>query len=387
MTEEFNDQALQYLLGELDVAERATFEARLTRDSHARAALKTCADSLAGFACDTATAEPLTASDQRMALSAILAATTDAPPAAPRAPVIVWSRFIWPVAAALLLALNLLDFRRPLDVPRIAGGRSEQRPLVNVKSEAPAQSHGQNQLTGNNGITTRGAEGSVANEQQQLEKLRSDYANLQRTSSIVRAEYEALMQQLAQRALLEKKLGRLAAMELVDERSYASGKRKGLLDIARGLLTEPGIVALDGSTVAPEHPTLAPSVPDSNPGASSAVATPPVQPEPEPPTDLTGENDPYAWSVFDETEHRGYLNLYNLPEVPSDRSLQLWVRPLDGTTYYRVGEVPSQFYGKNGNLLYTLPANTPTPSEILITQEPKRAIPAAPSGPVVLRGP
>src|SRR5205809_3010108 len=107
MTEEFIDQALQYLLGELGIAERAAFEDRLASDSGARAALKVCADGLAGFACDTATAEPMTASDHRRTLAAILAATADHASGSARTHAIVWSRFLWPIAAAILLGLKL----------------------------------------------------------------------------------------------------------------------------------------------------------------------------------------------------------------------------------------------------------------------------------------
>jgi hypothetical protein len=96
---------------------------------------------------------------------------------------------------------------------------------------------------------------------------------------------------------------------------------------------------------------------------------------------------PYAWAVFDEQESRGYVNLYNLPPVAADQSLQLWVKPLEATTYHLVGEVPAQLSGGSGSYYYTLPPTSPPPAEILITQEPRNAPPAAPAGAVVLRGP
>lgn len=394
MTEEFNIQALEYLLEELDPAERAAFETRLAREPHARAALKACADGVARFACDHAPAEPLTATDQRRSLAAILHAT--GPWIAP-APARVFAPFrvLWPIAAALLLAFNLIDFRRPIHPGAIsermrnqtekAGGAvtatnsSTQtgRPVrTSATSENASRSEGSAEKTSDTAAAQR--------EREQRAESSSDYANLQRSESFLRAQNEALVQQLAQRVLTDKRLGRLAAMELVDERSYASGQRKGLVEMARSLLTEPGIVALDGTAPAPPP---APTIPDDRASGASGSHVPTPSPQNVPTDGDTPTTDPYAWSVFDEAERQGYLNLYNLPQVPADRSLQLWIRPLDGTEYHRVGEVPAQFYGRNGSVLYTLPANTATPSEILITQEPRQAVPAAPSGPVVLRGP
>ncbi len=59
MTEDFETEALHYLLDEMDAPRRAAFEEELARDPGARATLKTCADALARFACDTAPAEPM----------------------------------------------------------------------------------------------------------------------------------------------------------------------------------------------------------------------------------------------------------------------------------------------------------------------------------------
>jgi anti-sigma-K factor RskA len=92
-------------------------------------------------------------------------------------------------------------------------------------------------------------------------------------------------------------------------------------------------------------------------------------------------------SLFDQGQNQGYLDLYNLPTVPSDRSLQLWVQPTGSETFQNVGEIPSQFYGESGGVYYKLPAGTATPSQIMITIEPRATVPVAPTGAVVLRGP
>ena len=85
----------------------------------------------------------------------------------------------------------------------------------------------------------------LAAEFARLEELRRDYATLKQARDSLDQQYNVALQQLARRALTEQGIGRLAAMELVDANSYARGDRKGLMNLARDLLTEPGIVAVD----------------------------------------------------------------------------------------------------------------------------------------------
>jgi hypothetical protein len=91
--------------------------------------------------------------------------------------------------------------------------------------------------------------------------------------------------------------------------------------------------------------------------------------------------------VYDEKENRGYLNLYRLPSLPADQSMQVWVKPAESKDYQRVGEVPREFQGGNGAVQYTLPPATSAPAEILITIEPRNTQPSTPTGPTVLKGP
>ncbi|ACB75776.1 anti-sigma factor [Opitutus terrae] len=388
MTEDFEIESLSYLLGQMEPTRRAAFEAELERDPAAAAAFKECADAMARFACDSAPAEPMSATDQQAALTAILAATGGAKPQpVPAASkVIPWSRYAWPIAAALLLGLNLVQFKRPLQ-PTAGGGRDASGPSLTATSRpagageqaavvtppAGAQSQVENTTlaaTETNGTATMERGGGAKPEQaRQFEELGRKYADLQRTHAALRADYDAAVRLLASHSVIDKTIGRLAAMELVDSASYARGERKGLLEIARGILTEPGVVVADTST----PPTT------DTPGDGIGTALSPEVSRPVAP--------PYAWAVYDEKENRGYLNLYNLPEVQAGQSLQLWVKPVDALAYQRVGEVPNQMRDGTGSLYYTLPEGAAPPAEILITQESKDAAPVEPTGPVVLRGP
>ena len=409
MTEDFNTEAMQYLLDELGTERRAAFEAQLAHDPAARAAFQACSEALAQFACETAPAEAMPPATQRAVLATILATMKGEPKV--RFQPLPWRRLVWPLAAAVLLGLNLLQFFRPVGTEATRGQVASPSTTPGLPTEgrtalagnAPA---GKNAKTDQPGSPVASvAASTVAEELRRLEKLRAEYASLERARAALGSEYEAILRQLAQRALIGKGVGRLAAMELVDAGSYARGERKGLVDIARGLLTEPGIVAVEPGVPPPvipadQNPATSPPllpVPDGtastvnpdliNPNGPHPENPPSPQSEPTPLTASANSVQPYAWSVFDETMARGHLNLYNLPVTPPDQSLQLWVKQVNSNDYQRVGEVPVQFYGGSGSLSYTLPGATQPPAEILITQEPRNTSPAQPTGPTVLHGP
>ena len=426
MTEDFNTEAFRYLLDQLDAGDRAAFEAQLARDPVAREALKACADSVARFACETAPAEAMLPSVQRAVLETVLKTVANEPRVRPWR--IRWVRLAWPLAAALLLGLNLLQFFHLL----LPGASRAKDTAARARSVFPTgvaerASEGTSRLRETSrdaqaGVPPAGPhDQTVAEELRRLEKLRTEYAGLERARDALSAEYDRTIRQLAQRALMDKGVGRLTAMELVDSASYARGERKGLVDIARGILTEPGIVAVTPgtpTTVPPVDensqtnpapaptptPVPTPTTPVPTIGVTGVVPTtqnqtpsnqtpstptppPAVTPEQTPQTSTETKDQPYAWSVYDESAGRGYLNLYNLPTPTADQSLQLWVKVENSTTYQIVGPVPVQFYGGSGSLYYVLPEASPLPVEILVTQEPRNAVPAQPTGPTVLRGP
>lgn len=368
MTENFESDAHDYLLNQMDSARRAAFERELQRNPSATAALKACADTLAGFALETARPEPLGPADQRATLEAILDATRrgeDGRAAAPLRPT-AWARWLWPAAAAILLGLNLVEFQRPF-------APTPDRPAtVTVVEKDPAARSPETRSTttaaGASGTSTektstlelaRASPGASPEAQaRELERLRANVAELERARQRLRAEYDALVDRITNTGVANRELNRLTTMELVDAVSFNRGERKGLVGVGRGILTEPGVV------IATEPP----------PGPVTGSTVPPPR-------------LPYAWSVFDEKEQRGYLNLYNLPNPSPDQAMQAWVRPADSREFQRVGEVPPQLHGGNGSLQYVLPSNSATPAEILITIESRATPPAIPTGPTVLRGP
>ncbi len=365
MTENFANDAHDYLLNQMDPARRRWFEQELQRNAAARAALKSCADSLAGFACEVAAPEALSAADHEFALGGIMAEIESA-----RGPGRVpsgfrWKRLLWPAAAAILLGLNLLEFDRPL-APGFTGNRAAP---AEQKSGPPADPERRGDTppeppagtaTEPTPAASRPAAMDTARTHDnaaEIARLRANLEELRQARDTIRAEYDLLVRRLEAQAVVERNLNRLATMELVDAASYARGERRGLVGVGRGILTEPGVVI---------DPAPAPA-----PGGTAQTAP----------------RQPYAWSVFDEQEQRGYLNLYQLPALPAEQGMQVWVRSADTPDYQRVGEVPAQYHGGNGSVQYTLPTGTGVPAEILITIEPRNAPPSVPTGPTVVRGP
>lgn len=413
MTEEFKTEAFRYLLGELDAESRAVFEGLLVHDPALRALLKACADDVARFACETAMAEAVPPAAQRTVLANVLTVAMQEPRKQPPPRRLPWKYFGWGLAASVALGFGLfqlfhLPTRVPLN-PKATAATTARRPVsllpppeeIAKPEEVTKEDQPRSQ-------TVRRPDVGIAEELRRLEKLRSEYADLERARDALRKEYESILRELA---LIGRDMGRLTAIELVDADSYARGERKGLVDIARTVLPEPGIVAVTPITPPPSTSanettdnnssgsnngpvsTGSPSVTNTNPSATG-ITTPPSsttnqsgeQTQTQTQT-TTGKDLPYAWSVYDETSARGYLTLYNLPTATTDQSLQLWVKQTGSSSYQNVGTIPTQYYGGSGSLYYSVPGMTQPPTEILITEEPREKVPTQPTGTTVLRGP
>jgi len=450
----FTAEALQYLLGELEPERRAAFESRLARDPVAASVLKSCADTLAGFSLEGASAVPLTASERLEMKSAVLAAAADfAPPnsAAQERP--AWPGWVWPAAAGLLFLANLwqLSQSHPAGRPQPQTERAAVASLPvrdGGRLAAPATAVGLR--TDQAGMAPAPGDGATPAPPRAV-ALRAEILTLQARRDQVAKEYQSLLAGLAQASAAGGGNGKIVTMELVDGASYASGNRNGLVNTALSTLTTPGIVALaplsppagagpgavasagaGGQTpsagvgsltgsagllsVSTENPASEAASLDSlllssatlssaeAGGAVSTIGNPPLtlatageSAALAPSASAAAANStplgdgssavPYAWSVFDEGEQQGYLNLYNLPQVSAGQALQLWILPQGASSFQWIGQVPDQFYGQSGSILYKLAPDAAAPSQLLITVEPAGTTPVVPSGPTVLRGP
>jgi anti-sigma factor RsiW len=105
MTEEFTSLAVAYLLAELDPAARARFEAHLAADPAANAELKAIADTLGVVAESRGPAPALPPQLRDEMLRQILHHRNTASAGRSR-----WATLAWPLAAAILLALNIAQW-------------------------------------------------------------------------------------------------------------------------------------------------------------------------------------------------------------------------------------------------------------------------------------
>lgn len=361
MSDSLETDVYDYLLGQMEPERRARFEHTLRTNSTARSELKLQAEMLATFARDIAAPESLAADGQRRVLDALRAETSHAHPASHGGRVIGLRR-LWPLAAMILIGLNFFDFRRPL-APWGGGPSNGSGERAGTLEPSVADGASGNAKPGE-GKASAGVEGGkkaagtatadAEKHARELEQLRASMADLQRVNAELRSANRTLLERIESRATADKVQDRWSTMELVDTASYAAGQRKGLAAIGRGILTEPGVV-----------------VPTES-GGSAGSSNP------------AGET-PYAWSVYDEKEHRGYINLYNLPTVPAEDVVQVWVRMSDTEGYQAVATVPIQ--KGSGSTQYTLPINAGTPTEVLVTLEPLYGPRTAPTGTVLVKGP
>jgi hypothetical protein len=371
MNDELPTESLQYLLDDLDEVRRASFEARLEADPAAAAAFKGTADALADFALASSSTAVLPPEERAVLAAAVLAAASPVAknPAHGRR-ILPW---IWPVAAAFLLGLNLWQFFGPSARGRVSLAESRGADAAIATTGRP-QERRNAPATAVNAAPEIGpaiaAKSTRTTATREGERMRAELSALQRAYDSLEVERRALATRLGRMARAAG--SGIVAMELVDPERFAKGERKGLAALLQSLGTDPldGPVALgrDGMSLAAVGIV-----------ASSRNDSEAIKPGAEPP--------PYAWSLFDATEHEGLVNLYNLPAVTTEELLALWVKNGDADSFRLVGEIPATLYGGSGTVFVTLGSNDPVPSEVLVTREKRGQPVVLPGETTVLRGP
>lgn len=378
-----------YVLGELDESERATFEVHLSRSPELQQEVRNCADTFAMLAVDPGARRSLPAHlwagvEQRLAFSAAGVAPAAFPAPAPGSPHEVpasWLRWAWPAAAALFFALNLAQWFWPsagevapgdrgvvasddgTGPSGLAGGGGGERPgnggdVRTVRSDNMDTAAGSDRgriapaLAADDAIEARAREHGLA----------KDYRRLS-------GDYEALANavvHLVEAGLFDPSQTGNQALELRSRSTGVdAGTSVGLWDRARELVSDGGLALVPdrwrlGST------GFDPGV-TGDPGAGGQAA-------------------PFAMAVLNPGRGLGYLDLYNLPLLPADGSMQLWLQNAEGGGYTSVGEVPPVLAGGAGGLVFRIPAEAEGPIRVIVTIE-RGPVPAQPTGPVVIEGP
>lgn len=371
MTDEPTTEALEYLLEEMDEVRRAAFEMRMETDPAVAAVLKATADGVAGYALVTTPELPLAPAAQSGFADTVLAAVPAVAPRRARR----WSAasWLWPVAAALLLGVNLWQYSLPSPpaqavVEQVKTGRSGMPTATANPTSNDARTDSEiRSLSAEASLQTR-MEAKAQRIQQQVERLRAENAELQRARVALLADRDLLTAQLTQVAKIGG--GRISGLELVNPDRFARGERKGLL----ALLQPAGTVPVAGPVVMGQ---------DGMSITVVGVSPPPVTGGTGSPTDSAA----YAWSLFDGEENEGLINLHNLPTVPESDLLALWVKSEPDGEFRPVGEIPATLYGGSGTVFVTLDPEMPLPSQVLVTREKRGGLGEGPGATVVLQGP
>lgn len=263
MTDDFTSETLAYLLDELDAGRRAQFEQRLARDTAAEAAFKACADSFAEFVLTQAPGQPISGDARERMLAAVMR-TTEARRGSSHNR---WRNYLWPMAAAALLALNVFQWvfghREPsvIRLTTTAGEKAKEGAFT--RDTALVAAKGADGSRGVSQVFPEDTKPEVMEILERLSVLRRENDHLQESNTALNAETERLSQQLAVLTAANSGTTRLVAIELVDAASYASGNRNGLVDLAKTILTTPGVVAAS--------PASATNSAGSNPGSTLAL--------------------------------------------------------------------------------------------------------------------
>lgn len=383
MTEDPSDDALAHLLGEPEAETRDRFEERLAHDPSAAALLKDCTDTLAQFAF-AAAPEQMPAAGERRAMWAAILSTALPPPARPRPS--GRGHWFWPLAAAALLALNLAQWAWRTPMPSgVAAPKEETAPKPAMPPIASAASP---EADSSPVFATE----LIGGETRALGR-RSGSGHLSRAALVSPgvaiasiAGEPALADFTAAPALSVATLGSGGGIatdpgtnSFTTTTFSSTGGATSSITITSGVRG-----GLSRVTATFPYGLSAPATTFFPAGTYSRVSLPvPIPPAPRP----AAARPAFGRSFFTAAEDQGYLDLYNLPEVPADQLLQLWVEPAGSETYQPVGEIPAEFYGGSGSVDFKLPADSLRPAKILITIEPRTSDLAAPTGPVVLHSP
>lgn len=198
-------------------------------------------------------------------------------------------------------------------------------------------------------------------------------------------------------------LGRFTVIEMVDNEAFLNDlPRRGFADLAGRYLSGEGNIAGIGSQdfVGPvvEGAGVASATRDPSQGgfnpisrgaavpvAEGAGAGEPI-PAPAAPTTDPASAQATGFTVWRDDEQKGFLDLYNLPQLADGQEAHLWVRASDLDPYLPVGIIP-QLENGTGSLFYSVDEPNFTPTEILITAEDAGAPGPEPGDSVILRGP
>ena len=389
-----------YLLGDLPEAERAHVDIQLETDPELRAALRALTDDLGAYAHTLAGAAPELDTPLPTAIMQLKTAarsrpkptaTTPFPQTVTKSPS-HWTQWGWPMAAAILLGLNLWHWTAPMRDDHAHG-------VFQATNESPKSDE-----TGN-------ASDSLALE---IERLAALTAALESEREAILAEKalvqfegeqweERARQALAANQLWKEQYGRLVdrvspifdpddnltrytVIELADPVTLASGGEiSGFLRYADGLFNNLSEIAhLSGDESSGSNVFGDPLAADADSAEADTerlrIAS---QDRGNSSPELTG--NPAAFTVWNDDDQSGFIDFYDMPPPAPGYEHRLYVRGIDTDLYQNVGTLPADF--TTGSFSYSMTGDNNTPTGVMVTQEPIGGEIGQPSGSIVIQGP
>lgn len=200
-------------------------------------------------------------------------------------------------------------------------------------------------------------------------------------------------------------IARFTVIELMDAGSIAHGEpRIGLAELAQQFLMS------EGSLVTSQRHLYGPTLEDDAPTYTSSALRAVVPGRMAPDSDVLQQHGnvseeqrvpgtadsgaagiqsevrrAFAWTVWEDHEQKGFMDLYNLPQIDEDKAAHMWLRGAGSEHFVHVDLLPPLDEG-SGSVFYSIDIENFTPEEIIISVE-SQADPATPSGDIILRGP
>ncbi len=389
MNQRSNSQVcFDYLLDHMEPKERKRFERSVDEDDKLASTLLSCTDDLTRFAEGSAPLQK-PSGDVWKAISADIRNNTIDFPAdkAHRTRRGLPWFVIWPAAAGILLALNLLQFfwpRSGFDGPGLVAENGVQDSVTEtliVRDTAVSEEQLQ---TLRDEIAVLQESLTGLNQSMQAKELELESRDVRLTN--LEEEREALVQQIDNLEQNYLALLDMASPVLSNEidsrvgvaREYVSVLQNDDSSTVNGIWDRVGeLLALTDIAVLSVG-TREGSVPPEFGDGFGIVGSERLN---EPETSL----DPYALAFQNAEANQTILTLGNLPELSRAEEMHLWTRDRELDTFVSIGTLPRELHGASGDIAAQLPEQTSADAELVITVEDTGFVGDEPMGTVLLR--
>ncbi|MEX0321070.1 MAG: hypothetical protein AB3N63_02855 [Puniceicoccaceae bacterium] len=276
------------------------------------------------------------------------------PQAAPVATSPVPWRYIWGVAAVFMLMLNLILVVVLSNQAAVRGG--ELLPETNPDMQASLESR---ISTLERELNTRT---SAMNEIASAHKVvLKENAEIKEDLTEWQQEYMEMSSKVLPFFDSRDGMSRFTVIELVDARpDTGDASSQAYMDLAGYFLTgQEAKPLLDARMAASGNNSVEPAV---------------------------GTSKPMGFTIWREEDRKGFLDIYNLPELSRGEDYFLWVRSSRSEPFLPIGHLP-ELHNGDGSIFYSVNnEDFDRPREILITAE-RAAQPGSPSANRFLVGP